>query len=325
MTSKHIMITGATGFIGRHLVARLTQAADPPKITVLTRRPDAAQALFAGYDAGLTVRGYNPADADDIAAQIEGGTGVVHLAGSPIATRWTPEARAAIRNSRVAATRALVTAIGSLRERPSVLISPSACRIYGTSDTTRFDETSPPGPAGDFLGDICRDWEAEAMAATALGLRVVILRAGIVLGLTDAGRRTLDRMRPVLGGRIGTGRQWVSWIHLDDFVSIVLTVLDRPAMQGVYNATAPTPARMAQVTDAFARNVRSFLRVPVPGRILKEILGDAATVILDGQRVHPDRLLAEAFAFRFRAIGPAVHDILNTEDTTADGGTTRSS
>ena len=323
MTSQHIVITGATGFIGRNLVARLAQAADPPKITVMTRRPDAARALFAGYDASLTVRGYDPFDAEDIAASIEGGTGVVHLAGSPIATRWTPEAREAIRNSRVAGTRTLVTAIGSLHDPPSVLISPSACRIYGTSDTRRFDEASAPGPAGDFLGDICRDWEAEAMAATALGPRVVILRAGIVLGLTDEGRRTLDRMRPFLGGRIGSGRQWVSWIHLDDFVSIVLAALDRPAMQGVYNATAPTPARMAQVTDAFARNARSFLRVPVPGRILKEILGDAATVILDGQRVHPNRLLADAFSFRFRTIGSAAHDVLNTEDTTAVDATSR--
>ena len=316
MTSQHIAITGATGFIGRHLVDRLAQAPDPPEISVLTRRPDAARSLFARYGSGLTVRGYNPVEADEIAPLIEGCTGVVHLAGSPIATRWTSEARAAIRNSREAGTHALVSAIGSTGTRPSVLISPSACRIYGTSETTRFDETSPPGPAGDFLGDICRDWEAEAMAATAHGLRVVILRAGIVLGLTEEGRRTLDRLRPFLGGRIGTGRQWVSWIHRDDFVSIVLAALERPAMQGIYNATGPTPARMAQVTDAFARNARSFIRVPVPGRILKEFLGDAATVILEGQRVHPDRLLAEAFSFRFRAIGPAVHDILKPQDGT---------
>ena len=195
-----------------------------------------------------------------------------------------------------------------------MLISPSACRIYGTSETRRFDETSPPGPAGDFLGDICRDWEAEAQAASEFGMRVVILRAGIVLGLTRDGARTLDRMRPFLGGRIGTGRQWVSWIHREDFVQIILTALDRPAMNGVYNATAPTPARMAQVTDAFASEARSFIRVPVPGRVLKEMLGDAATVILDGQRVHPDRLLAEGFSFRFPTIGSAVHEVMAGPD-----------
>jgi len=307
----HIVITGATGFVGRHLVARLAQAAAPPKITVLTQRPDAAQALFAGSGVRrVTVCGYDPAKSDDIAVSIEGCTGVVHLAGSPIATRWTPEARGAIRSSRVDGTRALVTAIGSLRARPSVLISPSACRIYGTSETRRFDETSPPGPAGDFLGDICRDWEAEARSASEFGVRVVILRAGIVLGLTRDGARTLDRMRPFLGGRIGTGRQWVSWIHREDFVRIILTALERPSMTGVYNATAPTPARMAQVTDAFASNARSFIRVPVPGRVLKEMLGDAATVILDGQRVHPDRLLAEGFSFRFPTIGSAVHEVM---------------
>lgn len=310
MTQTDIAITGATGFIGQHLAASLAQADDPPSIRVLSRHPDVARKIFTAIAPDSAIHGYDPMDTEQIAAAIDGCTGVVHLAGAPIASRWTPENRAAIRDSRVAGTRALVAAIASLGTPPEVLISPSACRIYGTSETARFDETSPPAPRGDFLGDICQDWEAAANAATDSGVRVVILRAGIVLGLTEDGRRMIDRMRPFLGGRIGTGRQWTSWIHRDDFVRIIMAALARPSMDGVYNATAPQPARMMQVTDAFARNAGSLIRVPVPGRVLREVLGDAATTILDGQRVHPDRLVAEGFSFRFTAIGPAVQDVL---------------
>jgi uncharacterized protein (TIGR01777 family) len=321
MTNGRIAITGATGFIGQRLVAMLAAAPEPVEITVLTRDPVAARRLYPETRfPGLALRGYDPEDARGIAAALDGASAVIHLAGAPIATRWTPEARAAIRTSRIAGTRALVDAIASMPERPGLLISSSACRYYGTSETARFDETSPPGPAGDFLGDICRGWEAEAGAAADLGLRVVILRTGIVLGLTAEGRRMIERMRRFLGGRIGSGRQWVSWIHRDDVARIVLRALAEPGMAGVYNATAPTPARMLQVTDAFARVMGSFLRVPIPGAILGEVLGDAATVILEGQRVHPDRLLAEGFAFRFPAIGPAVHDILTNPDAPPDGG-----
>jgi uncharacterized protein (TIGR01777 family) len=313
MTGGRIAITGATGFIGQRLVAALAAAPEPPGVTVLTRDAEAARRLFPPPRfPGLSVHAYDPLDRASIASALAGAEAVIHLAGAPIATRWTPAARAAIRSSRIEGTRALVEAIVSMRERPGLLISPSACRYYGTSETARLDETSPPGPAGDFLGDICRGWEAEAAAAADHGLRVVILRTGIVLGLTAEGRRMIERMRRFLGGRIGSGRQWVSWIHRDDVVRILLRALADPAMAGVYNATAPTPARMLQVTDAFARVMGSYIRVPIPGAVLGEVLGDAATVILEGQRVHPDRLLAEGFAFRFPTIGPAVHDILTS-------------
>jgi len=139
---------------------------------------------------------------------------------------------------------------------------------------------------------------------------VVILRFGLTLAVTASGRGTLARLKRFLGGRIGSGRQWVSWIHREDAVEIMLRALGDAGMQGAYNAVAPHPVRMSQVTDAFGRVGGSLLRVPVPEFVLREYLGDAATVVLDGQRVHPDRLEAEGFDWRFPRIGPAVHDIL---------------
>ncbi len=235
---------------------------------------------------------------------------MVHLAGAPIATRWTPEARREIRESRELGTRALVAAIATLAERPRALISASACRYYGVSESKRFSESSPPGLAGDHLTDTCAAWEREAGAAAALGLRVVALRFGVALALTAEGRALLRQLRRFIGGRIGSGRQWVSWIHRDDAVAIIRRALETPAMSGAYNAVAPYPAPMSRVTEAFGRAVGGLFRVPVPGAVIRQVLGDGATVVLDGQRVHPDRLSAEGFVWRFPEIDRAVHDIL---------------
>lgn len=310
MAQNRVAITGATGLIGSRLVEKLAARGTP--VTVLSRRPKAAATRFSPARFPLvTVKGYAPLDPATISPALADAFAVVHLAGEPIAARWTPEVRTAIRQSREAGTRALVTAIAGMSHRPTTLISASACRYYGVSSSKRFVEDSPPGPGGDLLTDTTHRWEAEAQRAAAFGLRVVILRFGIVLAVTENGRAVLKRIRPFLGGRIGSGRQWVSWIHREDAVDILLRALNTPAMQGAYNATSPFPVPMSQVTDAFARVSRSFIRVPVPGRVIQQILGDGATVILDGQRVYPDRLQAEGFQFRFPQIGPAINDILS--------------
>lgn len=310
MQNTRVAVTGATGFLGSRLVARLAARGTP--VTVLSRRPDSARAQFPETRfPGVAVAGYAPFDPDSIAPGLAGAEAVVHLAGAPINARWTPEARAAIRDSRDRGTGALVDAIATLSDRPATLISASACRYYGVSETRRFDEASPPAPPGDFLADTTHLWEAQARRAGDLGLRVVILRLGIVLAVTERGREMLTRLRRFLGGRIGSGRQWVSWIHREDAVEILLRALDTPGMRGAYNATAPGPARMLQVTDAVARVKGGVLRVPVPETVVRQVLGDGATVVLEGQRVHPDRLLAEGFRFRFPEIGAAVHDILS--------------
>lgn len=310
MTQHKVVITGATGLIGSRLVEKLAERGTP--VTVLSRHPRAAHTRFpSARFPHVTVAGYVPFDPETIAPALSGASAVVHLAGEPIAARWTPEVRTAIRNSREIGTRALVTAIAGMSDRPATLISASACRYYGVNAHARFAEESPPGPAGDFLTDTTHLWEAQAQRASAFDVRVVILRFGIALAVTEMGRATLKRLHPFLGGRVGSGQQWVSWIHREDVVAILLRALDMPEMRGAYNATSPHPVRMSQVTDAFAQASRSFFRVPVPSMVIRQLLGDGATVILDGQRVHPDRLLAEGFHFRFPQIGPAVYDILS--------------
>lgn len=307
MTQSKVAITGATGFLGRRLVEKLADRGTP--VTALSRNP-AARFPPARFPQ-VTVVGYDPFDPATIAPALTDASAVVHLAGEPIAARWTPEVRAAIRKSRETGTRALVTAIAGMSGQPAALISASACRYYGVSDSTRFAEDRPPGPSGDFLTDTTHLWEAEAQRAADHDLRVVILRFGIAFAITEGGRARLERLRPFLGGRIGSGRQWVSWIHREDAVDILLRALDTPGMQGAYNATSPNPVRMSQVTDAFARVSRSLVRLPVPAMVIRQVLGDGATVVLDGQRVYPDRLLAEGFRFRFPQIGPAVYDIFS--------------
>lgn len=310
MTQHKVAITGATGFLGGRLVEKLAERGT--SVMALSRNPRAAAARFPAARFPLVeVAGYDPFDSSTIAPGLVDASAVVHLAGEPIATRWTPEVRAAIRKSREAGTHALVTAIAGMSGPPATLISASACRYYGVSESTRFAEQSPSGRSGDFLTDTTHLWEAEAQRAAEHDLRVVILRFGIALAMTENGRATLKRLRPFLGGRVGSGRQWVSWIHREDAVDIFLRALDTPGMQGAYNATSPNPARMRQVTDAFGRASRSLVRVPVPAMLIRQMLGDGATVVLDGQRVHPDRLLADGFNFRFPQIGPAVYDILS--------------
>lgn len=309
MLPDRIAITGATGFIGSALVAALSAAG--VEMAVLSRRPARAAELFpAGRFPRLRIVPCEPCLPGDWARALEGCGGVVHLAGSPIAGRWTPEFRRAILESREAGTRALVQAIAGLRAKPAVLVSASACRYYGTSDRARFDEDSPPGPATDYLAQVCTVWEREALRAEALGLRTVILRLGIALGLTQRFRELLPGLRPFMGGRIGSGRQWVSWIHREDAVAIILRALSDAAMTGAYNATAPNPVQMDRVTDAFGRASGGLIRVPVPSLVIQQFLGDGASVILEGQCVLPRRLLAAGFEFRFPQIGPAVRDVM---------------
>jgi uncharacterized protein (TIGR01777 family) len=224
---------------------------------------------------------------------------VVNLAGEPIAEkRWTPAHLQLLYDSRIHTTRALVQALAALPagEGPGVLINGSAIGYYGTSASQPFSEASPAG--ADVLGRLCQAWEAEAQAASGR-CRLVILRIGIVLG-GDGG--ALGKMLPVFrlgfGGPIGDGQQWMSWISRHDLCQLIAQALEDPAYAGTYNAVAPEPCSMAQFAAALGRCLGRPSLLPVPGPLLQLLLGDGAKVVLEGQRVLPERLQQQGFAFR---------------------------
>lgn len=231
--------------------------------------------------------------------------GVVNLAGEPIAEkRWTPAHRQLLLDSRLRTTSLLVEAMARLPQPPRALVNASAVGYYGTSLEARFDEQSQAGE--DFLGQLCQRWEQAALAAPS-PCRVVVLRLGIVLG-PDGG--ALGKMLPVFragfGGPVGSGRQWMSWIHRHDLCRMIATGLEDPGWSGVYNAVSPEPTRMGIFATALGRCLRRPSLLPVPGPILQLLLGDGAQVVLEGQQVLPGRALAQGFQWQYPELNGAL-------------------
>jgi uncharacterized protein len=275
-----IAITGASGFVGRRLVSKLKVSGDELQLVSLRTAP--REQDLAGCEA------------------------VIHLAGEPVAQRWTDEARERIRTSRVDATRSLVAALQ--KSPPATLISASAVGYYGP----RGDEilTEKAAPATDFLGKIAVDWEREALKAEAFGVRVVTLRIAMVLG-RDGGalKKMLPPFRLGVGGRIGTGKQWLSWIHLEDLISIIEFALRTP-ISGPLNASAPSPVTNAEFTRELARAVHRPAILPVPLFALKLLFGEMAEILYASNRVIPEAALHAGFQFRFPEISAALQDLL---------------
>jgi hypothetical protein len=299
-----IAITGATGFVGTRLVERLQT--EGHQIVVLTRNPNSAVKAFSN---AVEIVAYNPMESGAWQDAIAGCDGVVNLAGEPIAeNRWTPERKQSLMNSRKITTEKVVEAICKANPKPSVLVNASAIGYYGTSETATFEESSESG--NDFLAEVCRAWEAEANKVTECGTRLVILRTGIVLGMGGALERMLTPFRMFAGGPIGTGRQWFSWIHRDDLVNLMIRALTRSEMEGVYNATAPNPVRMEEMTTTMGQVMNRPSWLPVPGFALEALLGDGAIVVLEGQQVLPKRTVADGFEYQYPTVKSALEEIL---------------
>ncbi len=303
-----VAITGATGFIGSHLVARLHESGHD--LVVLSRDRDRARRVFpqVAFPRVETVP-YTPLQLGDWQSAIAGCDGVVNLAGAPIAERWTPAHKQTIQDSRIKATAVLVDAIAQADPKPTVLVSASAIGYYGTSETAVFDETTPPIQI-DFLSQLCQSWEAAAHKAEAAGVRVVIPRFGIVLGQGGALARMLTPFRLFTGGPIGSGRQWFSWIHIDDLVSLITKALTDSTMQGVYNGTAPSPVTMATACDALGQALHRPSWLPVPDFVIQALLGDAAIVVLEGQQVLPKRTQAAGFTYQYPTVAEAMKAVV---------------
>lgn len=303
-----VAITGATGFVGSRLVERLH--AEGHQLLVLTRNPTAAQKVFPhSAFPNLEIIAYTPTESGDWQQAIAGCDGVVNLAGEPIAEgRWTAERKQEILNSRQLGTQKIVEAIAGANPKPSVLVNASAIGYYGTSETTTFEETSRPG--NDFLAQVCQAWEAEAQKVIATGTQLVILRFGIVLGMGGAIAKMITPFKLFAGGPIGTGRQWLSWIHRDDLVNLILQALTRSDIEGVLNATAPNPVRMAEFCQTMGEILNRPSWLPVPSFALEALLGDGAMVVLEGQQVLPKRTLANGFEYQYPEVKQALQAIL---------------
>lgn len=296
------LVTGATGFLGRKLLSRL----DRP--VVLSRDAAAASARLG---SGVQVFAWDPQRETAPPEAFSDVDVVFHLAGESVADgRWTAAKKSRIRDSRILGTRNLTDTIGRLVRRPQVLVAASAIGSYGDRGDEILDETSPPG--GDFLSEVCTAWERESQAATEAGVRVVNVRLGLVLG-KDGGAlpRMLTPFRLGLGSPLGSGRQWMSWVHAEDVIGLLLLAAQRTDLQGPLNATAPQPVTNREFTKTLGRAVRRPTFLPaVPAAALRLLLGEFADVLLASQRVLPRRAQAAGYAFVHPTLEKALQSLL---------------
>ena len=296
--SDHVLVTGGTGFIGRVLVNRLIREGYSP--LVLSRNPRRARRILPGVECVGSLAEI-PADRAIVA--------MVNLAGASIAGHpWTARYKTTLHRSRIETTSALVAWAASRVAPPKVLVSASAIGFYGDRGEESLTEGSAPGR--DFGARLCLDWEDAALVIETLGVRLVRLRIGLVLGGNGGLLRAL--LRPLLfglGSVMGTGRQWMSWIHMDDLVELTMTALRAPEMNGAYNATAPCPATQEDFIRAVGRIWRRPVLLRVPAWPIRRLLGEMSEILLEGQKVLPQRALSEGFRFAFPSLNEALEDI----------------
>ena len=302
-----LLLLGCTGLVGRELVPTLLEAGH--QLSVVSRRPQTS--LPWAKDLELHWVQADPAQVSsweqggDLHQALAGAEGVVNLAGEPIAEqRWTPAHRQLLHESRIATTKHLTAAMAALPTPPAVLVNASAVGFYGTSEDAAFVESSAAGQ--DVLGTLCTNWEAAA-AARPETTRLVVVRIGIVLA-ADGG--ALGKMLPVFragfGGPIGSGRQWMSWIHRTDLCALISQALTDSSWQGAVNGVAPQPVSMASFASTLGRCLGRPSLLPVPGPVLHLLLGDGARVVLDGQQVRSERLPQLGFSFRYPELPEAL-------------------
>lgn len=301
------LVTGATGFIGRALVQRLA------KPIILTRDVGKARMAFPTAD----VYPWDPSKEPAPEVAFRGVDVVFNLAGEPVASgRWNPTKKQAIRDSRITGTANLIAGMQAVAERPKVLVSASAVGYYGDRRDELLYETSQAGD--DFLAGVCVDWEQAAAPASELGLRVVQPRIGIVLGRGGGAlAKMLTPFRWGVGGRLGTGAQWMPWIHLDDVVGLLLHAAESPAVCGPLNATAPKPVTNRDFTREIARALRRPALFPVPGPALRLAVGEFANILLASNRVIPRVAQQTGFDYRYPALDGALRAILRGEEQPA--------
>jgi uncharacterized protein len=301
--ARAILVTGATGLVGRRLVASLRAAGRP--VRVVSRR-----SAPSGFGAGVESVAWNGRELPR--AALAGAAALVHLAGEPVFGGLPTRARLArVRASRVDSTEAIVASLAELpaSERPECFVCASAVGYYGSRGDAVLDESAPPGDG--FLAEVCVAWERAARGAERLGVRTVALRTGIVLA-REGGALPLMALpfRLALGGRLGDGRQWFPWIHIDDEVALVVAALSDARWSGPVNAVAPAPVTNAELTRALGELLHRPTLLPVPAFAVKLALGELAGELLGSRRVVPHAALANGFQFAYQELGRALREAL---------------
>jgi hypothetical protein len=295
-----IVISGASGFIGRRLLKTLAQGGH--LLHVLSRHQG------TNLPPGVRLSGWDPVKGAPPEEALRDADAVIHLAGEPVAQRWSEDVKRRIRESRVTGTRNLVEGLAKLARKPAALICASATGYYGARGDETLTESAPAGSG--FLAGTCVEWERAALAAEPLGVRVALIRAGMAL---DPRGGAMQRLLPIFrigaGGKLGNGKQWVPWIHLDDLANLYAFALENP-VRGAVNGTEPNPVTNADFTRALAAAVSRPAILPVPAFAMKLLYGEMAGILFDSQRVLPNVAESMGFRFRFPQLPGALADLL---------------
>ncbi len=298
-----VIVAGGSGFIGRELIKQLV--AKGHQVWVLSRTPSKVKlpqgATVIGWD-GRTPQGWQPL--------VETADAIVNLAGENLSDgRWTPERIQRILSSRVDAGNAISEAVKASNHKPAVVLQASAIGFYGAADDRVLDENSPAGT--DELAKICLDWEGSTQPVEDLGVRRCVLRIGLVLNSRGG---VLDRLKLpfqlFVGGPLGSGKQWYTWIHMADLIGAIIFLLQHPTASGVFNLTSPAPVTNAEFGRTLGRALHRPYWLPVPAFALRFILGKMSTLVLNGQRVIPARLQEFGYAYQYATLLPALEDLI---------------
>jgi uncharacterized protein len=300
------IITGGTGFQGKYLITELANAGY--EVIVLSRHPDQYKLKLPD---GVRLEWWDAKSSQGWGSLADGADAIVNLAGENMAAgRWTEKSKQEIRSSRVNAGKAIVQSIEQVPNKPKVVIQASAVGYYGTREDQKISEDSPPG--NDFQASVCLDWEASTAPVDRMGVRRVVIRTGLPLA-TDGGvlERFLLPFKLYAGGPLGSGKQWIPWIHMADQVGAIRFLIENPGLSGAFNLCSPNPVTNKQLAQAIGKAMGRPSILPVPGFAMKLVFGQMADeMLLVGWRELPDRLLKAGYRFRFPEIDPALRDLL---------------
>ena len=299
-----VVITGGSGLIGRTLCKQLVGKGHD--VAILSRNPD----RVSGLPAGVQVVGWDGRSSRGWEHLVDGADAVINLAGANLADgRWTAARKREILESRLNAGRAVVEAVSKARRKPRVVIQASAVGYYGSRSEAEVTEES--GAGNDFPAQVCVEWEASTQPVEAMGVRRIVVRTGVVMS-TEGG--ALPRMalpfKLFAGGPVGTGKQYFPWIHIEDEARAIIWLMER-GTSGIYNLTGPQPLTNKEFSSFLGRAMGRPSALPAPSFALKALFGEMSTILLDGQRATPHRLLTEGFEFRYRGAEPALRDLFN--------------